>query len=88
MVRKGVFLGRGVCGADKKDEQTFGKFRGSLISNCVAIFGTPYIVITDKDTRFNGSMFRIFSMGVILLSKLLSLDIIKVLEHQSEAIGI
>ena len=54
-----VFLG-----AKKKEEQT-AEMAGGVISDWVAVFGTPEIMMVGKDSRFIGGVFRISAWRVI-----------------------
>ena len=49
-----------LLGANKKEEQTAGMVKQSLISDRVAIFGTPEILMVGKDSRFIGGFFSRF----------------------------
>ena len=47
----------------KKEERTSEIVRESAISNRLAVFGAPGIMATDKNSRFNGKVFREFCTG-------------------------
>ena len=50
-----AFLGnRAYRGEKKIEEQTSETVRGSALSNCLAVYGGPEIMATDKDSRFDG----------------------------------
>ena len=47
-------------GAKKRDEQTAEMVRETVISNWLAVFGAPEILIADKDKRFIGKVRQAF----------------------------
>ena len=76
-------------GTKKREEQTAEMVRETVISNWLAVFGAPDILVVDKDKRFVGKIFQDFcTHTAILLYKRLFRDIIKVLAQLSVDMGI
>ena len=46
-----------LMGSKKNEEQTAEMVRGEAISNWMAMFGAPGIIVVDKDSRFVGGDF-------------------------------
>ena len=50
-------------GTKKREEQTAEMVREAMISNWIAVFGTPGILLVGKDKRFIGKIFQDFCTG-------------------------
>ena len=55
--------------AKKQEEQTAEMVRGVMISNWLAVFGAPAIMVADKDSGFIGEVFRNFAQRVTYFYK-------------------
>ena len=53
-----AFLGHHFTGTKKKEEQTTEMIRGKVVPNRSAVFGTPGIIVVDKDPRFIGKFLK------------------------------
>ena len=56
-------------GSKKREEQTAEMVRETMISNWLAVFGAPEILLVDKDKRFIGEICQDFCTGHNIISQ-------------------